>query len=209
MKTLIGALVAGFMAAGAANAAEIDFSGAGFSSTFVFPGPFTDTQAIDGITFDFSVVSQGADGYRQSFDNSGLSFGIPGNGMFQMDIVADVDIVINSVEGKDTSVEPIGNQVINGPLFFDFSINGSEILSDSFFTRTGFSDLSIGATLLAGETFTIFGDVANSGYDITRISAVLGSLDYDVVVSDIPLPAGMPLLLAGLGAFGIAKRRKR
>lgn len=57
----------------------------------------------------------------------------------------------------------------------------------------------------------------NDGFDdLASLFGVAGAGDitantvlFTVEVAAVPLPAGLPLMLAGLGAFGIAKRRKK
>ena len=43
----------------------------------------------------------------------------------------------------------------------------------------------------------------------TAVQYVISAQLRDITVSPVPLPAGLPLLLAGLGAFGLMRSRKR
>ncbi len=191
------------LSVGAANASQIDFSTSAFSSTYQFPGPYLDTKTIDGVNFDFSVTSKGADGYRQSYDDAGQQFGVPGNGVYQIDIVANVDLAYNWVSGEERSTPG------HGPLLFDFLINGSDFVSDGFFTPNGFTNLALGASVAAGQTFSIFADISSSSGDAAHLTAVIGALDFTrAQVPSVPLPAGMPLLLAGLGGLVVLRRRR-
>ena len=63
----------------------------------------------------------------------------------------------------------------------------------------------------AGELATLFGQpippFVGSG-PTTSTAVDLNNL-VSIEVSEVPLPAGFPLLLAGLGAFGLMRRRQR
>ena len=59
-----------------------------------------------------------------------------------------------------------------------------------------------------GDGFDALGSLfGNNAGDITE-STVLFTIDV-AAATPVPLPAGMPLLLAGLGVFGLAKRRRK
>lgn len=53
-----------------------------------------------------------------------------------------------------------------------------------------------------------FGDGAFGFYNYSQSSVVYAGITADVLPSAVPLPAGLPLLLAGLGAFGWMRRRQ-
>ncbi len=68
---------------------------------------------------------------------------------------------------------------------------------------------AVGSTLATDGDLTIFGGVGRSyafGLTFTPRNFV-GSLDYSIAA--VPLPAGLPLLLAGLGGLGLVQRRRR
>jgi hypothetical protein len=68
---------------------------------------------------------------------------------------------------------------------------------------------TLGAQLATDGALTIFGGVGRSyafGNTYTQRDFV-GALDYSI--APVPLPAGLPLLLAGLGVIGLAARQRR
>ena len=68
---------------------------------------------------------------------------------------------------------------------------------------------AVGSTLASDDNLTIFGGVGRSYAFGSTFSPrnFVGSLDYSVAA--VPLPAGLPLLLAGLGGLGLVQRRRR
>ena len=214
MKILTSALVAGCLAAGAANAAQIDFTTSDFASTFPQAGDPASTAnvTIGGVEFTITASARGTDGFRQSFDDTGLSFGLPGNGMTQISIVADSDVTYTDITGEDRT-----NTQFSEPQLGDLLLDGV-VVEDNFsfadsFATLNFDDISV----TAGQTFVVAADFSPpQTYLYNPIFAlfVLGSLGFEVAdepvdpTTPVPLPAGLPLLLAGLGALGIAKRRK-
>ncbi|MEO1238431.1 MAG: spondin domain-containing protein [Pseudomonadota bacterium] len=67
-----------------------------------------------------------------------------------------------------------------------------------------------GVIALAGNVDYLFGTQIPTGGTIGSVPGnltLLGTIDVDL--APIPLPAGMPLLLAGLGGLAVLKRRKR
>ena len=65
-----------------------------------------------------------------------------------------------------------------------------------------------GSLTFAGSTFGSLG-VTEGVYDWTWAGDSARLQIGDINVTPVPLPAGAPLLLAGLAAFGIARRRKK
>ena len=75
----------------------------------------------------------------------------------------------------------------------------------------GFADL---ATFLGTPTipgFTIDPSLGDNGFFASSANAASFSLATITIeeVAPIPLPAGLPLMLAGLGAFGLIRRRAK
>ena len=81
------AFVLTFTSISGAAASTLDFSTATYASTF---GPNTANDTVDGVNFTITATARGTDGFRQS--SGGLQFGVPGNGMYSIAIVADQDL---------------------------------------------------------------------------------------------------------------------
>ncbi len=220
MKTLIGALVAGFMAAGAANAANITL-------TTIDDGR-TGQNAIGQLA---TVTNDTAIGVSQS---GSLLY----NGIFEFDLSSIASgSTINSVAFGWTNTRFISNTGSNPAKVDLFAFAGDGSVTDSDHTGgtqvvdsstpaggTGgdtdsflFSDLSMLSSALTNGYLTVrfetnsFASINVAALENAIYDAATLTVDYTAppTTSPIPLPAGMPLLLAGLGAFGIAKRRKR
>ncbi len=183
-----------FCFATSASAAIIDFRSAPYASTF---GSNQTTDTVNGVNFTITATARGSDGFRQNSD--GLSFGVPGNGMYSITIVSDADLEYTSLLGK-------GHTLTNnaGQLPFDISVNGVEKIDDLQFPAGSFSAANLSnIAVSAGDAFLIAVDFpALTGSNLFA-SAVLQTLSFNKAqnppVSTVPLPATILLFIGGLG----------
>lgn len=203
MKTKVFALIASLAFAGAASAATLDFTTNTYASTF---GPNVATDSIDGVNFTITATARGVNGFRQG-GAGGLSFGVPGNGMYSIAIVADKDVEYNSMYGNGHSLTAFAGQ-----LPFDIDVEGSEVSGGNMFADTSLQTVAFGdgpISVAAGETFFFHVDFDALIGSSIYASALVKSFDFSVDQAPaVPLPAGMPLLLAGLGGLAVLRRRK-
>lgn len=208
MKKLVFAACAAMSIGGAAQAASLDFTDAAFASTFPSSGvTSTATSIVDGVTFTVEATdARGVNGFRQ--DANGLRFGVPGNGMYTITISADQDVTFESMSGIDTSLRARTTSM----LFDAYITGGAMVLSDVAFPETSgtvdFADFDLDA----GESLVFAADFsARTGFSSIFASAALTSFSFSKATtpqpSAVPLPAGMPLLLAALGSFAWIRRR--
>ena len=61
---------------------------------------------------------------------------------------------------------------------------------------------------VASVDLSSFGAITSLFFDDSSTAAGVAYGDFRFDVAQVPLPATLPLLLAGLGAFGVARRRK-
>jgi hypothetical protein len=182
------------------HAGIIDFSDSQFDTTFVSPGPYTDTVSFDGVSFDVTAISRGADGFRQNFFGWGQNFGVAGNGLYSLAFVAAQDLVFTQLTGIDRS----NIDADTGELPFELLLDGVSVASGYQFTAAGstwdFSDI----TVAAGAEFTI----REIGTGDPNSRAIIGALNFELSHARVPEPAGLPLMLIGLGGL-VAVRRKQ
>jgi len=186
-----------------ASASIIDFRTASYASTF---GNDTTTDSIDGVNFTITATARGVNGFRQNFGSSGLSFGVPGNGMFTLSIVADADVEYTSLFGRGHV-----QTTHAGQLPFDISVNGLLQNDNIMFVPSIFTSVSLGS-LLVNQ-----GDALLIGVDYTALSgstifanAVLQALNFVVPASSsVPNPSTILLLMVAIpGLLGARRHRQ-
>jgi hypothetical protein len=194
------------LAAGSAQASTVDFTDA---NVVVTPNPsaptvvtpFATQEVADGVTFIISNIrSGGANGL--TFDTTGLRVGGGGLSTQIFSILTDSDVMINSFSGFETNPG-----VLTSPQF-SFDIGGTFISTGDVLPATpGIIQPGGGSfSLMAGELLTI--TTINAGPITT---GYLTGFDFIAVTTGtpvVPLPAGLPLLLAGLGGLAIMRRRQ-
>lgn len=140
---------------------------------------------IAGATFDMALRNL----TKQTFvmDSALLNTAIDGSNNISVD--SEMSLTLDADAGDTLELEFRGSAGI-----FANSRIAEVVTASSDFTNTAILGLSTTGTL--GLTASDPGFLSNTGGGGT-------------VVSPVPLPAGMTLMLAGLGAFGIAARRRR
>lgn len=166
----------------------------------------TQAQTSEGQNFLFSFAGLAAS------DGNGGTLVISARGDYEevaplggeaMSVDAEGQFSVAQLGGFDGNNTGVG---LGGP--FD-SFEQFSAFTDVAFTRTFNLSGTILDALLADGTINVAIDLTD-GVDIfDSNSAVTVSVNYDTVdTPTVPLPAGMPLLLAGLGGLAMMRRRK-
>ena len=186
----------------AASASIIDFRTSPYASTF---GPDTTTDVIDGVNFTFTATARGVNGFRQSFDSAGLKFGVPGNGMYTLSIVADTNIEYTSMFGR-------GHNQTNkaGQIPFDIFANGALQNNDLAFVPNSFTSVSLGNIFVnAGDALLISVDYSALTGSSIFAQATLQLLNFETAASSVPLPSTIWLMVIAIpGLLGARKYKK-
>ena len=196
-------------AVGNATASTLDFTTAPYASTF---GPNVATDTVDGVNFTITATARGVNGFRQAFGGGGLGFGVPGNGMYTISITADQDLTFNNMYGRGH----VFSQQSASQLSFNIDVDGASqsvgnMFSSNALETVGFVDGPI--SVLSGQSFFFAIDYSVFAGSSALASAAVRAFDFTVSTtpppSPVPLPAGFPLLMAGLGAFGLLRKKRK
>lgn len=161
----------------------------GFQDGFVNSG---DTVRADGFSLTFRNIE--ANGFSYSkVDSDGTWFGLSAGGE-----ITSVDLVF----GVDTIIDTYSIGLATSSAEFQLSgANGTSGRNDIGSRGTFAFDMGTISIFLAGETYTL---THNAGF--ASISAF--GLSSPPSPAAVPLPASLPLLLAGFGAIGLLRRRR-
>ena len=218
MKYLLGAALALGLGTFSAQAATVDLTDNSFASVdyvdFVqgAVGPIEEfVEAVDGVLFTFSAKSVNGQ-FRNvgtwgdgSFSTGAkaLSFGGGGGNTASFTLSVSHDVTLNAFLGFA--------QQFNTGAIFDVTGLGVGSLGNAFGT-TGFLSTGIPGTngfvggplsLVAGQLYTF--TTTNNG--AATLSHLTG-LDFTKAMAPIPLPAGLPLLLLGLGGLALVRKKR-
>ncbi|WP_195822746.1 VPLPA-CTERM sorting domain-containing protein [Roseobacter sp. MH60115] len=165
----------------------------GFQDGFVNSG---DTVRADGFSLTFRNIE--ANGFSYSkVDSDGTWFGLSAGGeITSVDLVFGVDTIVETYDigfGLGTGADTAAFQISGA--------NGTSGLNSLDPGGTYAFDMGTIPVFLAGETYTL----TNNALFATIAAFELSSPQSPSVV---PLPASLPLLLAGFGAIGLLRRRR-
>jgi len=175
------------------SASIIDFTNTDYYAS-TYNGLNTTKELIDGVNLTFTATARGINGFRQN-STTGLSFGIPGNGMSSLSIVADKDIEYTSLLGLGHTLTGYAGQ-----LPFDVYTNGALQHNNltfvpNIFTAVPLTNLSVSA----GDALLIEVDYSALTGNASYSKAAIQSLNFQVTTaSSVPLPSTLWLMMIGI-----------
>jgi hypothetical protein len=224
MKNLLTTTLLSVGLAGGASASTFDFNDAALQDTLVDQVTTSDgaiTATLD-VSANRNSSNRGANRVHEAliFDTeNGADGDADLQSGFRRDGGSDFSFAggVLAISENDLSAGDLPDDNANGgSITFNFlqavNFTGFSIYDDASITVTADNGASFSAGVHADAAFNDFliGDerffnVSSLTFDFGYDSGAIDNLE----ISAVPLPAGLPLLLAGLGALGIAGRRRR
>ncbi|MFL4469042.1 VPLPA-CTERM sorting domain-containing protein [Tateyamaria armeniaca] len=169
-------------------------------------GPTAFTETADGVTFTFSnPISRGTNQF--SLGSTGVAVGGGGVSAFSFDFSVDQDVTLSSYSGYNR-----GAGLVDPSL--SLSLGATVIDSGVAFSGTGSNASAAMVEMFSGGAMPLLTAGVTYSVSVNNPSATtlgfLTAIEFETVAAPpVPLPAGLPLLLAGLGGFAVMRRRQR
>ncbi len=204
MKTLyVYAAVAALCCGISAQAATLDLTNRNFDSEV------TRTFTESGIDFTFTATDNFVGGPRLLGGDNGIQVGGGGGSSIEFSLAVSDDVTLTGYGTNEATGFSLASPIfdlLDGAtvLLNDALINNpasTNIFNSSGENVVDVSGLSI--ALNAGTTYTF--DINNIG---AAVQGFITSLDFEVAdAAPIPVPAGLPMLAAGIGVFAWMRRK--
>lgn len=200
VKSFVAASCAFVALTGWASAATVINASSGLSSpdtlvtfsevTLLEGDPVTDEFSAQGVTFSPALYYTGAYGSEPNIDDIAVhNFGVfPRADPFIINFLSDVSAATFAMVTETGTAE------------FTALLNGSVV--ESFSADTGRTS----ASNFYGFTNILF-DQIRVDVDVPGSAMVMDNVAYKVAA--VPVPASFSLLFAGMGAFGLMRRRRK
>ncbi len=196
---------------GAANAITLDLGAGTTTLSYDSAGPINSFLASSsGVDFTFTTAGQfrtiglWSGGHDFTGGNPRVELGGGGGSPSAFTITASQDVWMSGFWGlaQIFNVNPIFD------VFTSTNPGGSNTFSTAGFVSSNPAvlDTFTGGPMFVAAGSSLFIQVANNG------SGTLGhitGLEFSTALPPVPVPAGLPLLLGGLGLFGFAKHRRK
>jgi hypothetical protein len=209
-------------AANSANAAVIDFenfAAGDILSTFGIAGVGVTVTATggsgDAMIFDSRSYTGGDSDLQAPFYEEFTGTSHNGTPVAGTATLNPGNILIVSEDGDSSDPDDNGS---GGTITFNFTsrvmLTGFDVLDDvtNFSVTTNNGPLVSGLSLDYNNQFLSYSNIDQVGvnvitFDFGNASGAIDNISFEI--APVPVPASLPLFLAGMGAFGLAARRAR
>ena len=199
----------------AAHALTLDLTDGVFTTVTpsIIPGdPVVFSDTAGGVTFTFTAtnnlvgVNRFISGLGDNFSN-GIVFGGGGGSTISFDFTVDTEIEVTGYRGFDqTFLTGVNATLREGATTLD---SGVAFNSDGNSAADAALEAFAGGASFLLSAGTVYSVDVNNASPVTQ--SFLTGIEFDLINSPpaVPLPAGLPLLLAGLGSFAWLRRKAR
>ncbi|WP_420860705.1 VPLPA-CTERM sorting domain-containing protein [Algirhabdus cladophorae] len=139
-------------------------------------------------------------------ENYGTSTSAPTSGKYELNF----DKAINSISfefdwltNRDPAEAITGWATEFGSIDIDYTSLRATDFDDTTDTITSTGSLGSGIVTYSGAAFT------SLFFDHTQAARNIGFVINEITISPVPVPASLPLALAGFGIFGVIRRKQR
>ena len=163
--------------------------------------------AVHAATLDFSVFSLGSQGTNVLVLPEATITG-SGSDLFIGAAGIDHELCAINLGSCEADLDVDFTGLVSNLSFVTSGYDSGDSVTASIFDAANALIASIIVTSNTLVDFTAYSGISRLFLDDNSTGAGYGYDGFRFDVAQVPLPATLPLLLAGLGAFGIARRRK-
>jgi len=139
-------------------------------------------------------------------ENYGTSTSAPTSGTYELNFstaISSISFEFDWLTNRDPAEAITGWATENGSVNIDYTSLRTTDFDDTTDTITSTGNSGSGIVTYSGSAFT------SLFFDHTQAARNIGFVINEITISPVPVPASLPLALAGFGIFGFMRRKQR